>query len=283
MLKVTMQTEITKEVGWRLFVRTVIGRAYPRVVGSTRDLNWLFFDIFFPFLTMVGYVFTYRALQAPSEYIGFVVLGGAMSAFWVNVLWSMASQLYWEKETGNLSLYIVAPTSLMSILLGMALGGLLSTAIRAVIILLVGSWMFQVQYAVVSFWTLFVVFMLTMAALYGMGMMMASLFLFFNREAWHIVNLFEPPVMLFSGFYFPVKAFGFWPAIVASIIPLTMGMDAMRQLAFPSGETLGLLPVQTEIIALIVLSVVYIGAARSVLAYMEKLAIRQGKISDRLS
>jgi len=278
-----MQTEITKADGWRLFARTVIGRAYPRVVGTTRDLNWLFFDIFFPFLTMIGYVFTYQALKAPSEYIGFVVLGGAMSAFWFNVLWSMASQLYWEKETGNLSLYIIAPTSLMSILLGMALGGLLSTALRAVIILLVGSWMFQVQYAVTSFWALFLVFMLTMAALYGMGMMMASLFLFFNREAWHIANLIEPPVMLFSGFYFPVKAFGFWPAIVASIIPLTMGMDAMRQLAFPAGQTLGLLPVRTEIIVLIVLSVVYIGAARSVLAYMEKLAIRQGKISDRLS
>jgi ABC-2 type transport system permease protein len=278
-----MQTEISKAGGWRLFVRTVIGRAYPRVVGTTRDLNWLFFDIFFPFLTMVGYVYTYQALKAPSEYIGFVVLGGAMSAFWFNVLWSMASQLYWEKETGNLSLYIVAPTSLMSILLGMALGGLLSTAVRAVIILLVGSWMFSVQYAMVSFWALFVVFMLTMAALYGMGMMMASLFLFFNREAWHIANLIEPPVMLFSGFYFPVKAFGFWPAIVASLIPLTMGMDAMRQLAFSSGQTLGLLPVRTEIIVLIVLSVVFIGAARSVLAYMEKLAIRQGKISDRLS
>ena len=278
-----MQTEVTKSDGWRLFIRTVIGRAYPRVVGTTRDMNWLFFDIFFPFLTMVGYVFTYRALQAPSEYIGFVVLGGAMSAFWFNVLWAMASQLYWEKETGNLTLYIISPTSLMSILLGMALGGLLSTAVRAVFILLLGSWLFQVQFAVVSFWGLFAVFMLTMAALYGMGMMMASLFLLFNREAWHIANLIEPPVMLFSGFYFPVKAFGFWPGLVASLIPLTMGMDAMRQLAFPSGEALGLLPVKTEILILIGLSVVFIGAARSVLAYMEKLAIRQGKISDRLS
>ncbi len=278
-----MQTEVTKSGGWRLFVRTVIGRAYPRVVGTTRDLNWLFFDIFFPFLTMVGYVFTYRALQAPSEYIGFVVLGGAMSAFWFNVLWAMASQLYWEKETGNLTLYIIAPTSLMSILLGMALGGLLSTAVRAMVILLIGSWLFQVQYAVVSFWALFAVFLLTMAALYGMGMMMASLFLLFNREAWHIANLLEPPVMLFSGFYFPVKAFGFAMALVASLIPLTMGMDAMRQLAFPFGDTLGLLSVKTEIIVLITLSVVFIGAARSVLGYMERLAIRQGKISDRLS
>ena len=49
--------------------------------------------------------------------------GGAMTAFWINVLWSMSAQLYWEKENGNLALYIMAPSSMMAILLGMALGG----------------------------------------------------------------------------------------------------------------------------------------------------------------
>ena len=45
----------------------------------------------------------------------------AMTAFWMNVLWSMSSQLYWEKEQGNLALYIMAPNSMMAVLLGMAL------------------------------------------------------------------------------------------------------------------------------------------------------------------
>mgnify|MGYP006173674971 CR=1 FL=1 len=47
-----------------------------------------------------------------------------MTAFWMNVLWSMSSQLYWEKEQGNLSLYIMSPSSMMAILLGMAVGGI---------------------------------------------------------------------------------------------------------------------------------------------------------------
>ena len=66
----------------------------------------------------------YRALKAPEDYVGFVVLGGALSAFWLNVVWSMAGQLYWEKSQGNLELYFAAPMSLMSVLLGMAAGGL---------------------------------------------------------------------------------------------------------------------------------------------------------------
>jgi ABC-2 type transport system permease protein len=183
----------------------------------------------------------------PEEYIGFVVMGGAMTAFWMNVLWSMSSQLYWEKETGNLGLYIMAPNSLMAILLGMALGGMVATTLRALAILVFGSWLFKVPYEVASFAQLFTVFTLTMVALYGMGMMFASLFLLLSREAWHLSNLAQEPVYLFSGFYFPIKSFNFWIAAGASIIPLTLGMDAMRQLIFSGGTTFGFLSVPLEI------------------------------------
>ena len=90
-------------------LRSVGGRAYPRVIGLFREPSWLFFEILLPFLTTSAFVFVYRALQAPPEYVGFVVLGGAMTAFWLNVIWMMAAQLYWEKDQGNLELYFAAP------------------------------------------------------------------------------------------------------------------------------------------------------------------------------
>ena len=278
-----MQTKITKFDGTRQFLMTIIGRAYPRVVGALRDLNWVFFDTFLPLLTSAGYVYVYRSLGAPQEYVGFVIFGGAMLAFWMNILWTMSSQLYWEKETGNLALYVASPTSMMAILLGMAIGGLLATTLRASMILVIGSWLLDVQYVVMDPWLLFAVFLLTMVALYGMGMMMASLFLLFNREAWHLANLIQAPTMLFSGFYFPVKVFGFWPAMISSLIPLTLGLDAMRQLAFPSGASLGFLSVQAEVGILALLSVLYVDGSYFVLKYMEGRAVRYGKITDRLS
>jgi ABC-2 type transport system permease protein len=79
---------------WTVFWRTVVGRAYPRIIGAQREKSWVFFEIFLPLLQVTAYVYIYRAIQAPPEFIGFVVLGGAMSAYWLNVLWSMASQLY---------------------------------------------------------------------------------------------------------------------------------------------------------------------------------------------
>jgi len=271
---------VPKASGWRLFLKTVVARAYPRVVGQQRERSWIFFDVFLSILAVSAYVFVYRAIGAPEEYVGFVVVGGAMTAFWLNVLWSMSSQLYWEKESGNLALYIMAPNSMMAILLGMALGGIIATALRAAAILLVGSLLFHVQYAVGNLPALVVVFLLTLAALYGLGMMSASLFLLWGREAWHLANLAQEPIYLLSGFYFPVKNLGFWVAVAASIIPLTLGLDAMRQLLFPSGAALGFLIVPVEVAVLAVLCVLFLVAARWLLGYMERMAIREGRLLE---
>ena len=269
-----------KRTGFRLFIQTVLARAYPRIIGQQREKSWLFFDIFLPLIAVAAYVFVYRSIGAPEEYIGFVVMGGAMTAFWMNVLWSMSSQLYWEKETGNLGLYIMAPNSLMAILLGMALGGMVATILRALAILVLGSWIFSVPYQVVSFTQLFAVFTLTMIALYGMGMMFASLFLLLSREAWHLSNLAQEPIYLFSGFYFPINSFNFWIAAGASIIPLTLGMDAMRQLVFSGGATFGFLSVPLEIAILSGLCVIFIITAKWLLNKMERLAIKEGRITE---
>lgn len=269
-----------KATGWKLFWLTAFGRAYPRLVGQQREKSWLFFDVFFPMISVASYVFVYRAIQAPEDYIGFVVVGGAMTAFWMNVLWNMSSQLYWEKQTGNLALYIVSPAPMSAILMGMSLGGLAATTIRAVSVILLGSLIFQVSYAVVSFWMLLAIFLVCMVALYGMGMMTSSLFLLFNREAWHIANLAQEPIFLVSGFYFPVKSLNFWVAVGASIIPLTLGLDAMRQLVFSTGASLGFLNVRLELYILIGLAVVFLTAARYLLAYIEKLAVREGRLTE---
>jgi ABC-2 type transport system permease protein len=273
-------TRLPKYSGWRLHLQTVIARSYPRIVGQMRDYSWMFFDTLLPMLSVCTYVFVYRAIQAPEDYIGFVVVGGAMIAYWMNVLWGMSSQLYWEKEQGNLGLYIMSPVSMMAILLGMALGGLLSTSLRALLIIVLGSLFFHVQYAIASFTQLFAVFVLAMVALYGLGMMTSSLYLLLSREAWHISNLAQEPIYLFSGFYFPIKNFSFWISAAASIIPLTLGLDAMRQLVFQSGPSLGFISVRIEIIVLAALSVIFLYASRLMLSYMEKLAIREGRLTE---
>lgn len=263
-------------------IRGIGGRAYPRVSGLFRERSWLFFETLLPLLSTCAFVFVYRALDAPPQYIGFVVLGGAMTAFWLNVMWMMAAQLYWEKDQGNLELYFTAPVSMMSILLGMAVGGLVMSSVRAVSVLVIGALLFNVQFAVEQWALLVAVFVLTLAALYGFGMMLASLFLMWGREAWHMTQLAVEPVYFLSGLNFPIGRLGIVGALAISTIPLAVGLDAMRQLAFVDAPGLAGTPSpEVETLILVAMSVVFIALARWLLATIEQRARREGRLTAR--
>ena len=262
------------------FLRGVIGRAYPRVIGSNRDKSWFFYDTFLPLLGTIAFVYVYRALGAPERFTGYVIMGGATVAFWSNVVWMMAAQFYWDKRVGNLELYMLAPCGIGAILLGMALGGFVATLLRAVAIVAVGSLLFGVSYSVDRLPEFLLVFVLGMTALYGLGMALASLFLRWGREAWHGANLMMEPVFFVSGVYVPVATLGLWVGIGASLFPFTLALDAMRQTLFGSAHP-ALLPVRAEMAILAGLAVVFLVTARSALRSMELAARRYGTLGDR--
>jgi ABC-2 type transport system permease protein len=266
----------------RTNLRAVGGRAYPRVTGLLREPSWLFFEILLPFLSTSAFVFVYRALQAPPEYIGFVVLGGAMTAFWLNVIWMMASQLWWEKSQGNLELYFAAPMSIMSVLFGMAVGGMVMSSTRALIVLAIATVVYGVHFQVDQWLLLLAVFALTLAALYGLGMMLASLFLMWGREAFHLTQLMTEPVYFVSGLNFPVARLGFLGALAIATIPLAVGLDAMRQLTFPDASfPIGTPPPEVEALILVAMTVVFVALSRWMLATLERMARREGRLSVR--
>jgi ABC-2 type transport system permease protein len=262
--------------------RAMVGRAYPRIRGMVREPSWLFFEILLPFLTTAAFVLVYRALQAPEAYVGFVVLGGAMAAFWLNVVWMMASQLYWEKSQGNLELYFAAPMNIMSVLFGMAFGGFVMSSTRAVVVLVAASTVYGVAFAVDQWLLLIGVFFLTLAALYGLGMVLASLFLMWGREAWHLTQFLVEPVYFVSGLNFPIARLGILGSLAIALLPLAVGLDAMRQLAFADAAyPLGTPSPEIEALILVAMTIVFLLLARWTLRVLERLARKEGRLSIR--
>jgi ABC-2 type transport system permease protein len=262
----------------RLFTDAALARTYPRVAWLFRSRSWMIQETVLPVLAVAAFAYAYRSMNAPQSYTGFVVLGAAMTTFWLNVLWGMGAQLYWERDSGNLELYIMSPAPMMGILTGMALGGMTTTLVRATAITVTGVLLFDVPLQPTSWWLLIAVFLLTLAALYGLGMMFASIFLLWGREAWHMVNLLQEPVYLLSGTNFPVSIFPRAVAVVASAIPLTAGMDAMRQVLFHAP---GIFPVGAEVAVLAGLAIVFFFAAQRCLRYLERRAKEEGKLTVR--
>ena len=261
-------------------IRATLARTYVRVVGSFREPAWIVSDGVLPALGMSAYVLLYRGLGAPKSYETLAVLGGILSTYWISVLWGMGAQLYWEKQQGQLQLYFAAPCSRMAILTGMAIGGLLTTTARTIFAIAMGFGVLGVRVHLGSPWVLLGVFVVSMAALYALGMTLSSVFLLYGREAWHLCNALQEPVYFLGGLYFPIRTLGALGMVAASVIPLGLGIDAMRQVLV--GEAAhGLLPVRSEIAILAVMALVFLVTAKYALAYLENLSKHEGRLTQR--
>jgi ABC-2 type transport system permease protein len=126
------------------------------------------------------------------------------------------------------------------------------------------------------------VFTLTLTALYGLGMLMSSLYMLYGRGALNLNEVLSEPVYLLSGLYFPtVGRYSPFPTVLqllVSLIPLTFGIDGLRRTII-LGETLESLTL--HIAVLTVLSIVLIPLAWRTLNYMETLGRREGRLSLR--
>jgi ABC-2 type transport system permease protein len=176
----------------------------------------------------------------------------------------------------------------MSILLGMGVGGLYMSTIRAVAIALVGALLYNVQFDGSQWAAALLVFVVTMIALYGLGMLLSSVFLMWGREAWQVSLALQEPVFFMSGLNFPLsKLFSSVPGfmqgavtLMSAAVPISLGLDAMRQLLFP-GQIEGVLPPMLELVILAVMGVVFLTGAYLMLKRMERLAKVEARLSLR--
>lgn len=264
---------------FRYYLQVVVARAYVRVIGAQRELSWLVGDTLLPFLSVAAYVYVYRAMNAPPEYTGFVILGGILMTFWVHVLWSMGMQFFWEKEMGNLARYLMAPLPRSALLMGMALGGMVMTGSRALIIYLASRFMFGIRFNVSEPWLALAIFIATLAALYGMGMALSSLFFMAGRGVNHSLQLMHEPIYFLGGFYFPVRQLGTMLATgVAAVIPVTLGLDALRQTMFSAYST-GLMSPVKELYILIGMAVLFVALSLVAVRKLEDLGRKHGKLT----
>src|SRR5713101_1702823 len=262
-------------------MRAAKARMWVCIKGGNRELTHYIAEVVLPVLTIGAYVILYKTLGLPSSLGAAVIIGGAMIAFWTNILWNMSAQWFWEKEMGNLEMYMVAPVSRMSVLLGMALGGAINTSLRATGIILLGIYVFQVPFQVHDLLVAGLVFLLTVIALYGLGMVFASLYMLYGREAWHTNMLLQEPVFFLSGSYFPTvytSVIPVWVQVTATLIPMTIGLDAVRRVTIYGGN---ISTIWLHIVALLVFTAIIIPVAKRALDYMENLGKKEGRLTLR--
>ena len=127
-------------------------------------------------------------------------------------------------------------------------------------------------------------FFLTLAALYGLGMVLASLFLMWGREAWHLTQLMTEPVYFVSGPQLPGRPPGPARRARARDDPARGGArrDAPAGVRRDRPAAAGtFLSPEAEALILVVMTVVFIGLARWMLRTLERRARREGRLTVR--
>ncbi|HZW85569.1 MAG TPA: ABC transporter permease, partial [Nitrososphaerales archaeon] len=196
--------------------------------------------------------------------------------------WSMASQFNWDKQEGLFEIYLTSPASISAILIGMSLGGIIGTVPSALIVTGIGWFLFHP--AVNASWGgVALTFGLTLASLYSMGMVLASLYLTYGREAESMNEVLQEPVSMLSGLYFPSigsgSPFPFAIQAAASLIPLTIGMDALRKTLFYGSSPQQVFP---DLLILAVMAVVLLFVSTSALKLLERKGRKDGTVSVRI-
>ena len=265
----------------RPWLRTARARAQVRLWSIFGEPLWIIVNMGFPIFSSLAFSLLYLSIGAGS-YVGFAVLGGVMVAFWGNVLWSMASNFNWDKQEGLFDIYLTSPASITALLVGMAAGGILATAPTAGIVTVLG-WLLFHPVVSPSWPAVVLTFGLTLVALYALGMTLSSLYLVYGREAETMNNVIQEPVSMLSGMYFPsIGAFSPFPfalQVAASLIPLTIGMDALRKSLFFGQGVEGL---WLDLFLLADLAVAMLIASAVSLDALERKGRRDGTISVRI-
>ena len=279
--RVRAETRWSRSFRARHALQSIAGRAYPRVFGMLREPSWLFFDLVFPILNMSTIVLLLRSRGADEAWVSATILASALLTFWVSVIWMMGGQFHWERDSGNLTLYITAPVGLGSIALGMAVGGAIGVCLRAVIIVAAGSLLYGATYAIADPLLFVGVLLAGIAAMYALGICLSAVFLISGRAADHLGGLLNEPMQLFGGVYAPVRNLGPIGALALGILPLAPAVDALRQLALPQLGVSGILPVPAEIGILVAMSAAFGLLGRFLLAYIERVGRAGGKLLTR--
>src|SRR5438067_10119068 len=143
-----------------------------------------------------------------------------------------------DRKEGFLLSVLVAPVSRSAIVLGKVMGGTTLSTIQGLIFLVFAP-LVRVHIGLIDFVLIVITIFLISFALTALGFAIA--WPMDSTQAFHaIINLFLIPLWLLSGALFPISGASVWLRALMRINPLTYGVEALRQLLYPSsGGSLG--------------------------------------------
>ncbi|VBB05108.1 abc-2 type transporter [Lucifera butyrica] len=182
-------------------------------------------------LIMMGIVFTGIGFitgggRISSGQMTFTLIGYSLWLYSSIIIAGMCRDLLGEAQAGTLEQIFMSPVPVALILIGRSFATLITATVNILLFTLAVLWGFQIH---ISWqWQSLVIFMITLAGLFGFGFLIAGAALVFKRIG-ELAGLTANALLFLNGSMLPVEKFPPWLAVVAKSLPTTQGVILLRE------------------------------------------------------
>lgn len=222
-----------------------------------------------------GEALGFAGYSGTTDYMSFIILGEMLSSFISAVFWGMGYSLKNDMDAGVMESNWMTPIPRLFLLVGRTINSLVITTITSLGTVLLAALIFGFRIGS-QLGAALLTLLPVLIGLYGFGFAFAALVMLV-REANTMVDLGNGMVNFFSGTQFPVKALPKWLLPVSLALPLTYGFDAIRGWLL---NTDTILPLQTEILLLILFMVVMVVVGVLSFNALERKVRRMGTLGQ---
>ena len=214
--------------------------------------NWISPWVFFPH--MIGYpvfeilFFAYLGRFAEVQSDSFFLIGNAFMGIAVTGFFGMSAAIAGERRSQTLSSLLASPASRMALFLGRALPSIVTGFAVAALAFTICALILDVDFTGSELRGLAVAAVVSSFACTAFGMCLGALGLR-GRNVTLFADVIAGSMLIVSGANVPLERLPAWVQALSSVIPLTHGIEAARQLADGAtlSETAGLLATEAGI------------------------------------
>ena len=188
---------------------------------------WLLQIVCTSFFSMFFFVILADYVSNPEVTVRYVVIGNVIQSIAATTLYAISDLPGTEKHVGTLSPLMQTPASLFCVFLGMSILNIGAGLISSTLSLCYAQVVFGIDLTAANLLSVVVIILLTVFSLTGFGMMIGSVGLRLRTSS-IIANIVSYIGLLICGVNFPLSYLPEWIQAVASVLPLTYGVEAMR-------------------------------------------------------
>ncbi|NWG09862.1 MAG: ABC transporter permease [Nitrososphaerales archaeon] len=220
------------------FFDGIMATAYKELKISLRYSTWILTMFAAPYImsilmqTIGGYAGGSEAYSNFSAFTGtenafvYLVMGGLFWMMAAVIMWDVGLLLNNERWRGTLEQNAMAPVPFVSLAIGFTVADILFIS-PVLITGVASSLLIGGIFSLVSLFQIFLLFIIGLLPLYGMGLLFGALS-FKSKRSYSIVNLLNTTLAILSGSLYPITILPIWLQFISNSIPLTHATVLVR-------------------------------------------------------